>query len=111
MIVSLQIPSLPSDCVMVFMPSEVTGKNRKLARPYHGPYRIIAVTPTNAEVKLIERVSEPSIFVAIDRLHKCYPEVPDTCWTGRKQTRKRRSKRQTVTLPRFREQLVLLPDP
>ena len=87
------------DRVMVFMPSEVTGKNRKLARPYHGPYRIVAVTPTNAEVKLIERVSEPSIFVAIDRLRKCYPELPDTCWTGRKPTRKRRSKRQTVTLP------------
>ena len=87
------------DRVMVYMPSEVTGKNRKLARPYHGPYRIIAVTPTNAEVKLIERTSEPSIFVAIDRLRKCYPELPDRCWTGRKQSRKRRSKRQTVTSP------------
>ena len=87
------------DRVMVYMPSEVTGKNRKLARPYHGPYRIVAVTPTNAEVKLIERASEPSIFVAIDRLRKCYPELPDRCWTGRKQSRKRRSKRQTVTSP------------
>ena len=72
------------DRVMVYMPSEVTGKNRKLARPYHGPYRITAVTPTNAEVILIERASEPSIFVAISRLRKCYPEISDTCWTGRK---------------------------
>ena len=87
------------DRVMVYMPSEVTGKNRKLARPYHGPYRIVAVTPTNAEVKLIERASEPSIFVAIDRVRKCYPELPDRCWTGRKQSRKRRSKRQTATSP------------
>ena len=85
------------DHVMVYMPSEVTGKNRKLARPYHGPYHIIAVTPTNAEVKLIERVGEPSIFVAIDRLRKCYPELPDTCWTGRKPTQKCRSKLQAVT--------------
>ena len=81
------------DQVMVYMPSEVTGKNRKLARPYHGPYRIVAVTPTNAEVKLIERASEPSIFVAIDRLCKCYPELSDTCWTGWKLSQKHRSKR------------------
>lgn len=26
------------DCVMVFMPSETIGKDRKLARHYHGPY-------------------------------------------------------------------------
>ena len=58
------------DCVMVYMPSETTCKNRNLVRPYHGPYRIVAVTPTNAEVKLIEQVSQPSIFVAIDRLRK-----------------------------------------
>ena len=58
------------DCVMVYMPSEATCKNRNLVRPYHGPYRIVAVTPTNAEVKLIEQVSQPSIFVAIDRLRK-----------------------------------------
>jgi hypothetical protein len=87
------------DRVMVYMPSEVTGKNRKLARPYHGPYRIVAVTSTNAEVKLIERASEPSIFVAIDRLRKCYPELSDHCWTGRKQSRKRRSKCRLVITP------------
>ena len=39
--------------MIVYMLSEVTGKNRELARPYHGSYRIVAVTPTNAEVKLI----------------------------------------------------------
>jgi len=26
------------DCVMVYMPHEDTGKLRKLALPYHGPY-------------------------------------------------------------------------
>ena len=53
---------------MVYMPREVTGKDRRLARPrYHGPYRITALTPTNAEVKLIENTGDLSIFVAIDR--------------------------------------------
>ena len=40
------------DRVVVYMPREVTGKDRKLARPYHRPYHIVALTPTNAEVKL-----------------------------------------------------------
>ena len=47
-------------------------------------------------MKLIERVGEPSIFVAIARLRKCYPELPDTSWTGRKRSRKRQPKRRTV---------------
>ena len=69
---------------MVFMPSETTGKDRKLARPYHGPYRVVSLTATNAEVKLIENPKESSIFVALDRLRKCYPEQSNATWTGRK---------------------------
>lgn len=72
------------DRVMVFLPSETTGKDRKLARPYHGPYRVISLTATNAEVKLIEKPKEPSIFEAIDRFRKCYPEQCNATWTGRK---------------------------
>ena len=43
------------DRVMVYMPSAVTGKMWKLARPYYGLYRIVSVTPTkiNVEAKLI----------------------------------------------------------
>ena len=36
--------------VMVYMPAEAQGKNWKLARPFHGPYRIISMTPSNVEV-------------------------------------------------------------
>ena len=74
------------DRVMVYMPSETSGKDRKLARPYHGPYRVISLTQTNAEVKLIERPTEPTIFVALNRLRKCYPEQPNDCWLGKKKT-------------------------
>ena len=72
------------DRVMVLMPSDTTGKNRKLARPYHGPYRIVNLTATNAEVTLIEYPKDPPIFVAIDRLRRCYLEQSDAAWTGRK---------------------------
>ena len=50
------------DGVMVFMPSEVTGNKRKLACPYHSPYRVISITPTNVEVQLIEYPNESKIF-------------------------------------------------
>ena len=69
---------------MIFMRSETTGKDRKLARPYHGPYRVVSLTATNAEVQLIENPKESSIFVALDRLRKCYPEQSNATWTGRK---------------------------
>ena len=78
--------------VMVYIPTEVTGKDRKLARPYHGSYRIVAITPTNAEVKLVDSIDDPSIFVALDRLRRCYPELLNTSWTGRRKTRQRKTK-------------------
>lgn len=31
--------------VMVYMPSEAQGQDRKLARPSHGPYRVLSLTP------------------------------------------------------------------
>ena len=36
---------------------EKINKDRKLARPYHGPFRIVHLTPTNAEVQLINSFS------------------------------------------------------
>ena len=59
--------------VMVLMPSEVQGKDWKLARPFHGPYHVIQITPTNAKVLLIDQPQGESIFVAaLDRVRRCY---------------------------------------
>ena len=70
------------DHVMVYMPSETVGKNRKLAQPYHGPYRVVSATPTNTKVKLIQYLNEPTMSVALDRLRKCYLEQTHDCWLG-----------------------------
>lgn len=44
--------------VMVFMPSDCKGKERKLARPFHGPYRVVAVSSKyNWLIVLTVRVS------------------------------------------------------
>ena len=42
------------DRVFVFMPAERLGKSHKFARPFKGPYRILAMFKNGAEVKLIE---------------------------------------------------------
>ena len=54
------------DRVMVHMPGEVKGKSWKLARPFHGPYRVLSLTPTNAEVRLVDCPTSESIFVALN---------------------------------------------
>ena len=75
------------DQVMVFMPSEVTGIDRKLTRLYHGPFRIVDLTQ-----QLIERPQDQMIFVVIDHLRRCYPELSDESWTGCKGRRSQRKR-------------------
>ena len=68
--------------VMVHMPSELQGKTWKFARPYHGPFRVLNVTPTNAEVCLVNDPKSDSMFVSMTRVHPCHDELPDTSWRG-----------------------------
>ena len=68
--------------VMVHMPSELQGKTWKIARLYHGPFRIISLTPTNAEVQLIDEPHSEPLFVSLSRVRACYDELPDVSWKG-----------------------------
>ena len=80
------------DRVLVYMPSEVQGKDWKLSRPFHSPYRIVSLTDCNAEVRLVDGEQE-AIYVSLDRVRPCPDELSDeVCWTGRK---KKRSKRRS----------------
>ncbi len=49
------------------MPIESQGPERKLAQPFHGPYRVLGFTPTNAEVVLVDRPEDECILVALIR--------------------------------------------
>lgn len=40
--------------VFLLKPSEKTGKNRKLARPFHGPYRIVSIASNNASIRRVD---------------------------------------------------------
>ena len=47
-------PVKVGDRVMVHVPASDKGKTWKLMRPFHGLYRVISMTPRNAEVQLID---------------------------------------------------------
>ena len=76
---------------MVYFPDQVKGKAWKLARPYHGPYEVLALTPMNAEVRLANSPQDGAIFVALDRIHICPEEMSDETWTGLKLAKPKRS--------------------
>ena len=77
--------------VMTYMPSAVQGKNWKLARPFYGPYRILSLTPTNAEIRLVDKLNDPPIFVSLSRLRPCYSELSDVSWSGTVKRRKKKA--------------------
>jgi len=54
-----------SNRVMVHMPSTFTRKAWKLAWPFHGLYRVLSVTQTNAEARLVDQPNVDPIFVAV----------------------------------------------
>ncbi len=73
------------DRVFIHMPQMQQGKLRKLARPYCGPYRVEAVTPTNIRAVPVDK---PNAEPILRRVRPSYPELPNVSWTG-----KRRRKR------------------
>ena len=85
------------DRVMVYMPSELQGDEHKLRRPYYGPYRVLNVTETNAEVRLIDTPNDDPIFVNLNRVRLCHLEQGITTWTGEKKKRRRKKKKPAPT--------------
>ena len=80
----------PGDRVMVFMPAERQGKTWKLLHPYHGPYRVLSVTDTNVEVRLVDNPQGESMFVHLSR---CCPQQRDTVWKGPRDKRCRQKRK------------------
>ena len=85
----------PGNRVMVYMPSEVQGKTWKLARPFHGPYHVEAVSDTNAEVRLVDDPTSETLFVHLNRVRLCPLQQEIRVWIG--PTKKRRKKKRCFT--------------
>ena len=82
------------DRVFVHMPGDVQGKAWKFARPFHGPYWILELTPTNASVRLVDKPQDSPIFVSLDRVRQCPKEIPDgETWSGKRGTKKRKTRK------------------
>ena len=78
-----KVPSYKiSDRVMVYIPHEATGKDRKLALPYHGPYRIIDIRTNCLLLRSVDKPDEQPILVNMDHVSPCPQEVPDQSWLG-----------------------------
>ena len=64
------------DWVLVRFPHEESGKQRKLSKPWHGPYRIIQKTKTGIIAVPIHFPESGSIQVHSSRVTPCPPEWP-----------------------------------
>ena len=85
--------------VMVYMPSEDTGKQRKLALLYHGPYRVLEVRSNCVLVRPVDAPDEEPILVNMDRITRCSEELPDESWRGPRK-KKRRQRKKTAQEPK-----------
>ena len=63
------------DRVFVYMPVEFLEKAYKFARPFKGPYRILTMFDSGAEVKLIEKLQADAIRVALNHVQRCPCEI------------------------------------
>ena len=77
--------------VMVFMPQDVTDRDRKLALPHHGPYRVLDVQQHTAKVIPIDQPNSEPVIINKRRLSVCPTElVADEAWIGNKKKNRRR---------------------
>jgi len=65
------------DRVFVHMPALKTGPAHKLARPFKGPYRVLATYPNGAEVVPVDRPRAAPIRIAFNRLRQCPEDIPE----------------------------------
>jgi len=85
------------DRVFLLRPEEKTGATRKLTRPFHGPYRVMTVTASNAHVRRVDQPQGETIFVALERLRRCPKEVADEFWPAKKPRKRGRPKKNLST--------------
>ena len=78
--------------VMVYMPQEAQGKNRKLALPYHGPYCILEVQTNCLLLRPVDKPDMQAILVSMDRVTRCPNELPNVSWLGPKPKKSRARK-------------------
>ena len=64
------------DWVLVRFPQEETGRQRKLSRPWHGPYRVVERNDPDVTVVKVYSPQDGQIQVHQMRVAPCPPELP-----------------------------------
>ena len=59
------------------MPGAKRGKAYKFARPFEGPYRMVALYDNGADVTHVDKPQSSPIRVALNRVRRCPREIPD----------------------------------
>ena len=62
--------------VLIRFPQEESGRNRKLSRPKHGPYRVVSVSSPNVVAIKVYFPDETRIQVHMSRVYACPTEFP-----------------------------------
>ena len=71
--------------ILIKFPHEESGKQRKLSRPWHGPYRIMKLTDTDVTAIKIYFPEDGTIKVHQNRVSPCPMGLPAGCyWYGEK---------------------------
>ena len=60
-----------------------SGPAYKLARPFHGPFWVIATDANVVRVRHVDHPRAAILRVLKFRVRRCPPEAPDTCWPGK----------------------------
>ena len=66
------------------MPSVRSGPAWKLARPFHGPYRVLDTFNNGVKVRPVDRPHEKPIRVALQRVTRCPDEMQDEFYPRKK---------------------------
>ena len=69
-------PMRVGDWVLVYMPQEESGPNRKLSRPWHGPFRIISISDPDVLLAKVYFPQDRNIQVHQSRVKMCPPKFP-----------------------------------
>jgi len=67
----------PKFSVFLLKPAEKTGEGRKLARAYHGTYRVVKLADNNAHIRRVDKPESDLLLVALDCLRRCPDEFLD----------------------------------
>ena len=62
------------------MTADKSGTAYQLARPYHGPYRVVRVVKNDVEVRPVDQPHAIPTRVALNRVGRGPAEMPDVFW-------------------------------